>query len=136
MTLMRWEAEQSGGGKENERSLNHDNPCILRRLRNRTGGRKDELRRERMSRRRRNDLPIILSHNTRTGIMTYPNRKMGGRDVLIVGLNREIPSGEPFALEDIEWTKAVLHIADVESLQITIDCLTEELKRWRKEVEG
>ena len=89
-----------------------------------------------MSRRRRNDLPIILSHNTRTGIMTYLNRKMGGRDVLIVGLNREIPSGEPFALEDIEWTKAVLHIADVESLQITIDCLTEELKRWRKEVEG
>ena len=89
-----------------------------------------------MSRRRRNDLPIILSHNTRTGIMTYLNRKMGGRDVLIVGLNREIPSGESFGLEDVEWTKAVLHIADVESLQITIDCLTEELKRWRKEVEG
>ena len=85
---------------------------------------------------RRKDLPIILSHNTRTGIAIYPNRKMGGRDVLIVGLNWEIPSGEPFTLEDIEWTKAVLHIADVESLQITIDCLTEELKRWRKEAEG
>ena len=52
-----------------------------------------------MSRSRRKDLPIILSHNTRTGIMIYPNRKMGGRDVLIVGLNREIPSGESFALE-------------------------------------
>ena len=89
-----------------------------------------------MSRRRRNDLPIILSHNTRTGIMIYPNRKMGGRDVLIVGLNREIPSGESFALEDVEWTKAVLHISDAKSLQITIDCLTKELKRWRKEGEG
>ena len=89
-----------------------------------------------MSRSRRKDLPIILSHNTRTGIMIYPNRKMGGRDVLIVGLNREIPSGESFGMEDIEWTKAVLHISDVESLQITVDCLTEELKRWRKEGEG
>lgn len=85
---------------------------------------------------RRKDLPIILSHNTRTGIATYPNRRMGGRDVLIVGLNREIPSGESFGMEDIEWTKAVLHISDAKSLQIMIDCLTEELKRWRKEGEG
>lgn len=85
---------------------------------------------------RRKDLPIILSHNTRTGIATYPNHRMGGRDILIVGLNREIPSGESFGMEDIEWTKAVLHIGDVGSLQIMIDCLTEELKRWRKEDEG
>lgn len=85
---------------------------------------------------RRKDLPIILSHNTRTGIAIYPNRKMGGMDVLIVGLNREIPSGESFGLEDVKLTKAILHISDVESLQITIDCLTEGLNRWRKEGEN
>ena len=69
--------------------------------------------------RRKTDLPIILSHSTRTGIMTFPNRKMGGRDVLIVGLNREVPIGESYELQDIDWIKIVLHFSDVESLRVT-----------------
>lgn len=83
--------------------------------------------------RRRTDLPIILSRSTRTGIMIFPNRKMGGRDVLIVGLNREVPSGENYELQDIDWIKAVLHFSDVGSLRVTVDCLTQELQRWVKE---
>lgn len=83
--------------------------------------------------RRRTDLPIILSHSTRTGIMTFPNRKMGGRNVLIVGLNREVPSGERYQLQDIDWIKAVLHFSDVESLRVTVDCLMQELQRGLKE---
>lgn len=84
-------------------------------------------------RRRRTDLPIILSHNTNTGIMIFPNRKMGGRDMLIVGLNREVQSGEPFELEDIKWIKTVLHFGDIGSLRITAETLAKELKRWEGE---
>ena len=85
--------------------------------------------------RRKTDLPIILSHYTRTGIMTFPNRKMGGRDMIIVGLKRDIPSGEGFELEDIDWVKAVLHFSDVGSMQITADVLTKAAKKWEMEVE-
>lgn len=83
--------------------------------------------------RRKNDLPIILSHATRTGVMI--NRKMGGRDLMIVGLKRDVPSGESFEMTDIDWTKAVLHFADVSSMQITVEALTKEVKKWEKEVE-
>lgn len=79
------------------------------------------------------DLPIILSHNTHTGIMVFPNRSMGGRDMLIVGLNRDVPSGEEFAIEDIKWLKATLHFSDIESMRITINTLAKELKRWEGE---
>lgn len=82
---------------------------------------------------RGHDLPIILSHNTHTGVMIFPNRKMDGRDVLIVGLNRDVPSGEGFELKDISWIKAVLHFGDVDSLRITIDVMQKELKRWEGE---
>ena len=85
---------------------------------------------------KRNDLPIILSHKTRTGILIFPNRKMGGRDLVIVGLNKEVPSGEQFDFSDIEWVKAVLHFTDVETMQITVDIMTRELKQWSKERKG
>lgn len=85
--------------------------------------------------RRKTDLPIILSHAARTGIMIFPNRKMGGRDALIVGLNKEVPSGEDFELTDIDWIKAVLHFSDIESLMVTVKALTYELRRWEKEGE-
>lgn len=84
-------------------------------------------------RRRKDCLPIILSHNTHTGIMVFPNRKMGGRDMAIVGLNKDIPSGQSFEMEDIEWIKAVLHFADTKSLKITVDNLTLALKKWKSE---
>ena len=82
---------------------------------------------------KRNDLPIILNHETRTGILVFRNRGMGGRDLVIVGLNKEVPSGEQFDFSDIEWVKAVLHFTDVETMQITVDIMTKELKQWSKE---
>ena len=85
---------------------------------------------------RRNDLPIILSHGTHTGIVIFPNRRMCGRDLLIVGLNRDVPSGEEFDWQDVNWIKAVLHFGDVEALQVTVDVLAKELKRWRAEGEN
>lgn len=81
------------------------------------------------------DYPIILSHDTHTGIMVFPNRKMGGRDMCIVGLSREIPSGAGFEMTDIDWIKAVLHFSDVGSMRITAEALTKELKKWKMEVE-
>lgn len=83
--------------------------------------------------RSKSDLPIILSHDTHTGIMVFPNRKMGGRDVLIVGLNRDGPSGETFEMDDIDWIKSVLHFSDIGALQITVDVLEKGLKQWRGE---
>lgn len=82
----------------------------------------------------RTDLPIILSHETRTALMIFPNRKMGGRDLLIIGLNKEVPSGQEFEVEDIEWIKAVLHFSDVQAMEITAKALTKVAKEWRKEV--
>lgn len=86
--------------------------------------------------RRKRDLPIILSHETRTGILIFPSRKTGGRDMVIVGLNKEIPSGEQFSLKEVEWVKAVLHFTDVETMQITVDIMTKELKQWNEERKG
>ena len=86
-------------------------------------------------RRKKGHLPIILSHNTHTGIMVFPNRKMGGRDMVIVGLNKDIPSGQMFEMEDIDWIKAILHFADTESLKITVENLTLALKKWEAEEE-
>lgn len=83
--------------------------------------------------RRKKALPIILSHDTQTGIVVFPNRKMGGRDALIVGLKRETPSGQEFDLKDIDWIKAVLHFGDITALRVTVDVLTDTLKQWEKE---
>ena len=83
--------------------------------------------------RRKHDLPIILSHETRTGILIFPNRKMGGRDLVVVGLNKEIPSGEGFGPKEIEWVKAVLHFTDVETMRITADIINESARAWEKE---
>lgn len=83
--------------------------------------------------RRKRDLPIILSHETRTGILIFPNRKTGGRDLVIVGLNKEIPSGEFFGLKEVEWVKAVLHFTDVETMKITAKIISEAVSEWEKE---
>lgn len=80
--------------------------------------------------RRKDRLPIIIGHSTRTGIMVFPKR--GGRDMVIVGLNKEIPTGQQFEMEDIDWIKAVLHFSDVDAMQVTVDALTKEMERWRK----
>lgn len=50
--------------------------------------------------RRKDRLPIIIGHSTRTGMMVFP--KGGGRDMVIVGLNKEIPTGQQFEMEDID----------------------------------
>lgn len=84
--------------------------------------------------RRKDRLPIIIGHSTRTGIMVFPKR--GGRDMVIVGLNKEIPTGQQFEMEDIDWIKAVLHFSDVDAMQVTVDALTKEMERWRKEDEA
>ena len=81
--------------------------------------------------RRKDWLPIIIGHSTRTGIMVFPKR--GGRDMVIVGLNKEIPTGQQFEMEDIDWIKAVLHFSDVDAMQVTVDALTKEMERWMKE---
>ena len=82
---------------------------------------------------RTHDYLIILSHATNTGIMIFPNREMSGRDMMIVGLKRDVPTGENFEMQDIDWIKAVLHFADVNALKTTVEVMSQELKRWEKE---
>ena len=55
--------------------------------------------------------------------------------MVIVGLNKDIPSGQMFEMEDIDWIKAILHFADTESLKITVENLTLALKKWEAEEE-
>lgn len=83
--------------------------------------------------RRKKVLLITLSHDARTGIVVLPNHGMGGYDALIVGLKREIPSGQEFDLEEIDWVKAVLHFGDITALRVMVDALTNTLKQWEKE---
>ena len=82
---------------------------------------------------RKQDLPVILSHNTQTGVMVFPNRKMCGKDMVIVGLNKEIESGKEFEMQDIKWVKAVLHFGDVPAMETTVEVLAKALEAWKKE---
>ena len=82
--------------------------------------------------RKRNDLPIILSHNTHTGLCLFRNMKMGGYDLLIVGLNHEVESGADFDFKDIDWVKTVLHFGDIESMEVTAKTLSKAVKDWKK----
>ena len=51
-------------------------------------------------------LPIIVSHDTRTG---YLIAKTGTTvTVYICGLNKEFDCGDNFGFDDIEWVKAEL----------------------------
>ena len=76
--------------------------------------------------RRKDWLPIIIGHSTRTGIMVFPKR--GGRDMVIVGLNKEIPTGQQFDMDDIDWIKAVLHFRTWTPCRLL---WMRSRKRWR-----
>lgn len=82
---------------------------------------------------KKDKLPIILSHYTRTGFMIFRNHKMGGMDFVVCGLNREIPSGESFDWKDVKWIKATLHFADTKTMSLTAEYLLQAVKQWEKE---
>ena len=86
--------------------------------------------------RRSADLPVILSHETKTGIIIFPNRKMGGRDMVIVWLNKEVKSGESFDLDDIGKVKALLHFSDPRAMRITAEALLKACEKWEKETKS
>lgn len=84
---------------------------------------------------RKDNLPIILSHDTKTGFIIFRNRKLGGMDFIVCGLNREVPSGESFDWADVEWIKATLHFADTKTMRLTAEYLLQAVKQWEKEGE-
>ena len=71
----------------------------------------------------RERLPIIIGKNLRKGIMAFKDQKMGGYNVFIVWLKRDIPTGETFELDDIDKVNAVLHFCDRDTLENTIALL-------------
>ena len=80
----------------------------------------------------KNELPIIIGHSTRTGMIIHKNIKFGGYDLLIVGLTEEPDKGSPFGWKFIDWVKAVLHFSDMEALELTAETLSKAVKKWRK----
>lgn len=67
------------------------------------------------------ELPIMIGHNLHKGLVLSPNEKMGGYDLTVVWLDKtkDIPSGEPFAPEDVLQADAVIHFCDKESVRQT-----------------
>jgi hypothetical protein len=76
---------------------------------------------------------VIISRSTNTGVVIARNPKMGGMDVIIVGLNKEFESGADFALDDIGWVKKTLHFGDREAMQNMIKMLERALEKWEDE---
>ena len=53
---------------------------------------------------------------------------------MIVGLNREIPTGSRgMNVDDIDWTVPVLHFADVQTMELTAKALMEVVEEWKGE---
>lgn len=83
---------------------------------------------------RRGSLPVIISGDTRTGILTAQN-PLGGQDVYIVGLKKSAnkENGELFSVQDVEWVKGVLHFSDTRSVRTVADILNQMAERWERE---
>lgn len=84
-----------------------------------------------MAKRNKNGLPVIIGHHTRTGLIACDHPSMGGKDIIVVGLKKEIRKGETFESSDIDWVKTVMHFEDPEAMQRTVDFLTSVLASWK-----
>ena len=75
----------------------------------------------------RRQYPVIIGTNLKKGVLAFrePNRK--AVDLCVVWLKREIDSGEPFGLEDVEKVDTVLHFCDRSSVLITMGVLQNML---------
>lgn len=80
--------------------------------------------------RRKNDLPIILKKNGRKGIFAWLDKDR--RLVFnIVWLNKDVPHGQEFQIEDIDKLDATLWFCDWESVDNTIKILQEMKKKMK-----
>lgn len=76
--------------------------------------------------------PIILGGGKlKKGLMVFPGQNMKGYDLFICWLKREIPSGEPFEVDDIEKVQSVLHFCDRKAVEVTISALNKMLRMWK-----
>jgi hypothetical protein len=57
---------------------------------------------------------------------------MGGFDLCVVWLKREIVSGETFGVDDIEGVNTILHFCDRTSVMITKGVLRNILRVWEE----
>ena len=61
---------------------------------------------------------------------------VGGDDHKIRLWNLQTGEIEKKLARNIDWIKAVLHFSNVDAMQVTVDALTKEMERWRKEDEA
>ena len=54
-------------------------------------------------------------------------------DLYIFWLNKELPSGERFELEDIEGIEATIHFVGIDMLKTTVKFLNMVLNDWKEE---
>lgn len=85
---------------------------------------------------RGSDLPIIIRKDSRKGIFAWLDKDRRAV-VNIVWLNKKVPHGQEYQLEDIEKLDATLWFCDRESIDLTISIL-EKLRKemlYKSEVE-
>lgn len=80
-----------------------------------------------------NDYPIILGKHLRKGMMLFPNLKMGGMDLAIVWLKKDMESGETFELSDVEAINAVIHFCDRGTMKMMADTLKKAWEGWEED---
>jgi hypothetical protein len=84
-----------------------------------------------MSRRSRKTLPVILGGGRlRKGLLVVRNPKMGGADLAVVFLKREVPTGQRFGTEDVEGIDAVLHFCN----ETAVDAVAKALEAVRQTI--
>lgn len=82
----------------------------------------------------RTSYPIILGGGKlKKGIIALPGKGRHGFDVIVVWLKKEVPSGEPFNLDDVEKAQSVLHFCDRKAVQIMKKTMDFILENWKEE---
>ena len=68
------------------------------------------------------------------GYLILQPRKLRGMDLCIVWLKRDVPSGEPFELCDVDKIETIMHFCDRKSVENMINGLKQMLEmRWGDE---
>ena len=78
-------------------------------------------------------LPIIIGQGLHKGYLITPSQKMRGMDLWIVWLKRDVPSGEPFELEDIDKVETILRFCDRTSIDNMVKALAQMTAMWMTE---
>lgn len=74
--------------------------------------------------------PVMIGKHLGEGLLTGPNKKMGGADLHIGWLKEHFDSGESFPLFALDKIDVTLHFCDIDSVERMIEVLTLMKEDW------